>query len=126
MIKNNLSEAQIIGVIIQTFSASSMLIGLWGLNGLYVAVLLVILAVFFLKPSINRRKNQPISGINKEESLDNHGGHQLLLLSLLFINAILVPAISEIPIGAIGAFSIYLIIAGALFYMVWRKLDLRK
>lgn len=70
--KNNLTEAQIIGVIIQTFSTSSMFIVLWSMNGIFVAVLLVVLVILFLKPSIDRRKKiRSIPGMSKLDSLDS-------------------------------------------------------
>lgn len=123
--ENNLTEAQIIGVIIQTFSTSSMFIVLWSMNGIFVAVLLVVLVILFLKPSIDRRKKiRSIPGMSKLDSLDSQRGHQLLLLLLLFSNAIIVPVISGIPIAPAVALLLYLMIAGVLFYVIWKKLDL--
>lgn len=124
--KNNFTEAQIIGVIIQTFSASSMLMGLWGGNGFFAAVLLAILAIYILKPSIDRRKKiRSISGMKELDSLDSQRGHQLLLFLLLFSNAIIVPVIGEISIAATDAFLLYLVVAGILFYSIWKKLGLK-
>lgn len=126
MKKDNLTEAQIVAVIIQVFSTSSMFIGLWRMNGFFVAILLVVLAILFLKPSIDRRKkNRSASGMSKLDSLDSQRGRQLLLFLLLVANAIMVPVISGIPIAPAVVLLIYFLIAGALFYLIWKKLDLR-
>jgi heme O synthase-like polyprenyltransferase len=124
--KDNLTEAQIVAVIIQVFSTSSMFIGLWGMNGFFVAILLVVLAILFLKPSIDRRKkNRSAFGMSKLDSLDSQRGRQLLLFLLLIANAIMIPVISGISIAPAFVLLIYFLIAGTLFYLIWKKLDLR-
>jgi membrane protein implicated in regulation of membrane protease activity len=126
MEKNNLTGAQITAVIIQVFCASSMLMGLWRVKGFFVAVLLVILAILFLKPSIDRRKKiRSTLGMTKSDSLDGEHEHGLLLFLLLLSNAIMVPLISEIPVAPVLVFLLYLIIAGVLFYVLWKRLGLR-
>jgi len=126
MPNNNLTEAKIIGIVIQVFCSSFMFISLWGMIGFFVAVLLVILAIFILKPSIYiRKKTRSISVTNKAGNLDSHCGNQLLLFLLLFSNAVLGPVISNMFNSVASASLAYLISAGLLFYIIWKKLDLR-
>jgi len=125
MKKADFTEAQILAVIIQIFCSSFMFMSLWGMYGFLVAGLSVIWVIFFLKPSLDRRKKiRSIPGCSKLDNLDSQRRHKILLLLLLFGNAVLGPVISAMPIGIAGVSSFYLMTVGLLFYVVWKKLAL--
>jgi len=121
-----LTEAQIVGTLIQVFCSSFMFISFWGLKGFGIAILLVILAIFFLRPSIIKRKIIKFSSSAKElDSLDEQGGKKILLFLLLFINAVLGPFVSAVFASIVTSSLIYCLIVGVLFYIFWQKLGPR-